>query len=52
MGRTVFYGLLEEWRDKKITREDAVNKISRRYQKCVSIFEEPGALCDAKNVGS
>src|SRR6516225_9690309 len=40
VGRTVFWDPLEEWRDKKITREDAVNKISRRYQKCVSLFEE------------
>ena len=40
VGRTVFWSPLEEWRDKKITREEAVNKISRRYQKCVSIFDE------------
>jgi 5-dehydro-2-deoxygluconokinase len=40
VGRTVFWDPLEEWRDKKITREEAVNKISRRYQKFVSIFEE------------
>jgi myo-inositol catabolism protein IolC len=40
VGRTVFWDPLEEWRDKKITREDTVNKISRRYQKFVSIFED------------
>jgi 5-dehydro-2-deoxygluconokinase len=40
VGRTVFWDPLAEWRDKTITREDAVNKISRRYQKVVSIFDE------------
>ena len=40
VGRTVFWDPLVEWRDKHITREDAVNKISRRYQEFVSIFDE------------
>jgi myo-inositol catabolism protein IolC len=40
VGRTVFWDPLVEWRDKKITREAAVNEISRRYQEFVSIFEE------------
>jgi myo-inositol catabolism protein IolC len=40
VGRTVFWDPLVDWRDKKITREAAVNEISRRYQEFVSIFEE------------
>jgi 5-dehydro-2-deoxygluconokinase len=40
VGRTVFWEPLVEWRDKHITREDAVNAISRRYQEFVSIFDE------------
>jgi len=40
VGRTVFWDPLVELRDKHITREDAVNKISRRYQEFVSIFDE------------
>jgi 5-dehydro-2-deoxygluconokinase len=40
VGRTAFWGPLLEWRDKKITREAAMNEISRRYQEFVSIFEE------------
>jgi myo-inositol catabolism protein IolC len=40
VGRTVFWDPLVDWRDKKITRETAVNEISRRYQELVSIFEE------------
>jgi 5-dehydro-2-deoxygluconokinase len=40
VGRTVFWDPLVDWRDKTITREAAVNEISRRYQQCVTIFEE------------
>ena len=40
VGRTVFWDPLVELRDKHITREDAVNRISRRYQEFVSIFDE------------
>jgi 5-dehydro-2-deoxygluconokinase len=43
VGRTVFWDPLVEWRDKHITREDAVNKISQRYQDFVSIFDEARA---------
>jgi myo-inositol catabolism protein IolC len=43
VGRTVFWDPLVDWRDKKITRESAVNEISRRYQEFVSIFEEARA---------
>jgi len=43
VGRTVFWDPLVEWRDKHITQEDAVNKISRRYQEFVSIFDEARA---------
>jgi myo-inositol catabolism protein IolC len=44
VGRTAFWDPLVQWRDKKITREAAVNEISRRYQEFVSIFEEARAL--------
>lgn len=40
VGRTAFWDPLLNWRDKKITREAAVNEISSRYQEFVSIFEE------------
>jgi 5-dehydro-2-deoxygluconokinase len=43
VGRTVFWDPLVEWRDKKITREAAVNEISRRYREFVEIFEGAGA---------
>jgi myo-inositol catabolism protein IolC len=39
VGRTVFWDPLVEWRDKHITREDAVSEISRRYQEFVKVFE-------------
>jgi 5-dehydro-2-deoxygluconokinase len=44
VGRTVFWDPLVGLRDKKITREAAVNEISRRYQEFVSIFEEAQTL--------
>ena len=40
VGRTVFWGPLVEWRDKKVTREAAVKEISRRYQEFAGLFEE------------
>jgi len=43
VGRTVFWDPLVEYRDKHITRDDAVNKISQRYQEFVSIFDEARA---------
>jgi myo-inositol catabolism protein IolC len=39
VGRTCFWDPLMNWRDKKITREDAVAEIARRYRECVEIFE-------------
>jgi myo-inositol catabolism protein IolC len=39
VGRTAFWDTLEDLRDKKTTREAAINEISRRYQKFVKIFE-------------
>jgi myo-inositol catabolism protein IolC len=39
VGRTVFWDPLVEWRDKHITREDAVSEISRRYQEFVNVFD-------------
>jgi myo-inositol catabolism protein IolC len=40
VGRTSFWDSLVSWRAKKITREDAVNDIVRRYREFVDIFEE------------
>ena len=40
MGRTSFWDPLVNWRAKKITQEDAVNEIVRRYREFVAIFEE------------
>jgi len=44
VGRTAFWDPLVDWRDKKITRDAAVNEISRRYRQFVRIFEEAQAL--------
>lgn len=43
VGRTAFWGPLVDLRDKKITRDAALNEISRRYQDFVNIFEEARA---------
>ena len=40
VGRTSFWDPLVNWLAKKITREDAVNDIVRRYLEFVEIFEE------------
>jgi 5-dehydro-2-deoxygluconokinase len=40
VGRTSFWNALVDWRANKITRDDAVNDISRRYIQFVDIFEE------------
>jgi myo-inositol catabolism protein IolC len=40
VGRTSFWDPLVNWLTKKITREEAVNEIVRRYQEFVGIFEE------------
>jgi 5-dehydro-2-deoxygluconokinase len=40
VGRTSFWDSLVNWRAKKITREDAVNNIARRYLEFVETFEE------------
>jgi 5-dehydro-2-deoxygluconokinase len=40
VGRTSFWNPLVNWRAKKITREQAVNDIARRYQEFADIFEE------------
>jgi len=40
VGRTSFWDALVDWRAKKITREDAVNEIARRYHQFVDIFEQ------------
>jgi len=39
VGRTSFWGPLVAWRAGKITREQAVNDIARRYREFVDIFE-------------
>ena len=40
VGRTSFWDPLVNWLAKKITREDAVNDIVRRYSEFAAIFEE------------
>jgi myo-inositol catabolism protein IolC len=40
VGRTCFWDPLVAWRAKKLTREEAVNKIAGRYQEFVDLFEE------------
>jgi myo-inositol catabolism protein IolC len=40
VGRTSFWDALVNWRAKKITREQAVNDVARRYREFVEIFEE------------
>ena len=42
VGRTTFWDPLVDWRASKITREEAVAEIARRYRELVDIFE--GAL--------
>src|SRR5271166_4244532 len=39
VGRTTFWGPLVDWRANKITRDDAVREIARRYQEFVETFE-------------
>jgi 5-dehydro-2-deoxygluconokinase len=43
VSRTAFWDPLVEWRDKKITREAAVNEISRRYREFTDVFENARA---------
>jgi 5-dehydro-2-deoxygluconokinase len=40
VGRTSFWDALVDWRAKKITREEAVSKIARRYRQFVDTFED------------
>jgi myo-inositol catabolism protein IolC len=40
VGRTSFWDALVDWRAKKITREEAVNRISHRYRDFVNTFED------------
>ena len=40
MGGTSFWDALVNWQAKKITREDAVSAIARRYREFVDIFEK------------
>jgi len=43
VGRTDFWGPLVEWREKRITREAAVNEIALRYREFVDLFEQARA---------
>jgi 5-dehydro-2-deoxygluconokinase len=43
VGRTVFWEPLVAWREKKMSREEAVSEIARRYQKFVDVFEKAHA---------
>ena len=39
VGRTSFWGPLCDWKDGRLTRDDAVREIARRYREWVDIFE-------------
>jgi myo-inositol catabolism protein IolC len=43
VGRTDFWEPLVGWLAKKITREDAVAEVARRYREFVDIFERAHA---------
>jgi 5-dehydro-2-deoxygluconokinase len=43
VGRTDFWQPLVDWRDKKISREEAVDQIARRYQEFAGLFESARA---------
>ena len=43
VGRTNFWGPLVNWRAGRMTREDAVMEMARRYREFVDIFERPAA---------
>jgi 5-dehydro-2-deoxygluconokinase len=43
VGRTDFWEPLVHWRDKKTTREAAVNEMARRYREFVDAFEKAHA---------
>ena len=47
VGRTSFWDPLVDWRAKKITRNEAVSEIARRYQEFVEIFETPKVVVPA-----
>ncbi|HLX44555.1 MAG TPA: DUF2090 domain-containing protein [Bryobacteraceae bacterium] len=49
VGRTTFWNALVNWRDKKITREQAVNEIAQRYLQFVGTFEEHTRSVSAAN---
>ena len=40
VGRTTFWNPLVAWREKQITREEAIEQISKLYQNWVNIFEK------------
>jgi 5-dehydro-2-deoxygluconokinase len=50
VGRTVFWDPLVAWRDNKITREAAVEEISRRYQEFVSVFEDAAGIGERRKL--
>jgi 5-dehydro-2-deoxygluconokinase len=43
VGRTDFWQPLVDWRDKKISRETAVDQIATRYREFVDLFEGAAA---------
>ena len=43
VGRTAFWEPVVGWRDKKTTREAAVDEIARRYRDFVTTFERASA---------
>ena len=51
VGRTVFWDPLVAWRAKKMTREEAIAEISRRYREFVDIFEKARHSTAARAAG-
>jgi myo-inositol catabolism protein IolC len=51
VGRTDFWDPLVAWRAKKVTREQAVAEVARRYREFVDIFEKAGHSTTAPAAG-
>jgi myo-inositol catabolism protein IolC len=51
VGRTDFWEPLVAWRARKLTREEAIAEIGRRYREFVDIFEKAGPATGARISG-
>jgi 5-dehydro-2-deoxygluconokinase len=48
VGRTSFWGSIVRWRDKKITREQAVDEIDSRYRDFAKTFEKAKSMASGE----